>query len=165
MTTILEPLRVGDYLRASAVVRLVRDGNGDPEVYLLSDGGHAVIGVKYGQIASNGDLYIRSSKPGPVTHAVATIGRQATGYKGIVCGLAGGGPGSYVGFFDARIDRRLDLNDPSDYDRLLTAGKASIWYAIEWYVPLPPEPLPPHPENTAWREYPRTEPVCYQEEG
>ena len=115
---------------ASAVIRLAPEG-----LYLHEDGAHAVVGVSNVYLRK-GAVFVVSSKPGPVLSAFAQTDETLGAARGIIAGITGGGPGSYVYLYDTRLGRRLDLEDESDYAR--AAGNyANVWFQIMWLVPEP----------------------------
>ncbi len=113
---------------ASAVIRLAPEG-----LYLHEDGGHALVGVSNVYLR-NGAVFVESSKPGPVISAFAQPDETLGGKRGILAGITGGGPGSYIYLYDTRVDRRLDLEDESDYARV-AGNYSNLWFEIKWYVP------------------------------
>ena len=87
---------------------------GYPTVYANSQ--HIAVGVKGVKISDAGHLEI-SHEGGPIVTMFASPDETMVG-KGIQVGLSGGGGKTTAKFYDATLDRYLDLSKGADWLRL-----------------------------------------------
>lgn len=121
----------GEYVKVSGCVIRFSDPDGSPSIH--ANGAHHCAGVESVEITPQGRLRVIQTVTDPAENPVLFAQAQTDetlGGRGITCGASGGTDDTEYVCFDSRINRALDLSNPSDLKRM--QGKYSnLW--VGWF--------------------------------
>lgn len=97
-------------------------------MYIHENDSHAAVGIKSIGIDRH-FLQVNFTDSAPVVAIIVSVDETIGGYKGITAGGSGGAGNVKIAFFDAKLNRRLDMSNPADYDRI-ASSLSNIWLLV-----------------------------------
>lgn len=104
----------------------------EPDGLVLREGkGYASIGVADVVINDDGKIEVIFEQSGVVFSAAATLGGRMVRHEGIMVGTNGGVDTLRLFLYDPELGRLLDLNQQSDYDRVVAEDDSYIFFDVK----------------------------------
>lgn len=114
---------------SGCVVRLYDDG-----IEIHANGAHMCAGVERVQIDRNGNIEViqtvRGASANPILFASCQTDETIGGRHGVMCGATGGTEDTSFALYDTKLNRKLNLNNPSDYARI-SGPVSNLW--VGWF--------------------------------
>ena len=104
----------------------------EPGGLVLREGsGYASIGVADVVINAAGKIEVVFQQQGQVFSAAATLGGRPVRHEGVMVGTTGAVDRLVLYLYDPELDRLLDLNQQSDYDRVVAEGDSIVNFDVK----------------------------------